>query len=167
MPRPFDVSVESPATVGQVYGAFGDEGYWLARFAAFGISCTLDTLIVNDDGALTVSVTQDLRHDALPGPVAAIYPGSLTLLSTETWQPIDDRRVRGDVRIEVAGASGSSRGAAILAPNGTGSRLRFTGSVQVRIPLLGGRVESYLAGQFAEQIAAIQRFTSEWIAELG
>ena len=36
MPRSFDVSVESPASVEQVHCAFSDEDYWLARFAAFG-----------------------------------------------------------------------------------------------------------------------------------
>ena len=55
MPRSFDVSVESPASVEQVHGAFSDEEYWLARFAAFGASTTLDSLIVDSDGTVTVS----------------------------------------------------------------------------------------------------------------
>ena len=64
MPRSFDVSFESPASVEQVHSAFSDEDYWLARFAAFGGDNTLDSLIVDSDGTVTVTVTQDLRQRA-------------------------------------------------------------------------------------------------------
>ena len=56
-----------PASVEQIHSAFGEEDYWLARIAAFGGSKTLDSLIVDPDGTVTVSVTEDLRRGALPG----------------------------------------------------------------------------------------------------
>jgi hypothetical protein len=46
-----------------------------------------------------------------------------------------------------------------------GSRLTYTATVEVKIPLIGGTIESYIGGQLAEQIAAIQRFTTVWITE--
>ena len=64
MPRSFDVSFQSPASVEQIHSAFGEEDYWLARIAAFGGSKTLDSLIVDPDGTVTVSVTEDLRARA-------------------------------------------------------------------------------------------------------
>ena len=33
------------------------------------------------------------------------------------------------------------------------------------VPLVGGKIESYLGGQFAEHIPEIQRFTTAWIRE--
>ena len=165
MPRSFDVSVESPASVEQVHGAFGDEDYWLARFAAFGTSTTLDSLIVDADGVVTVTTTQDLRHDGLPRLVARFYPGDLKVVSNETWKPIGGRRVRGEVRIAAAGAPGSGFGAALLAPMGNGSQLSFNGTVEFKVPLVGGKIESYIGGQFAEHISEIQRFTTAWITE--
>ena len=158
--------VEFPASVEQVHSAFSDEDYWLARLAAFGGSTTLDSLIVDADGTVTVTTTQDLRHDGLPGVVAKVFPGDLKILRKETWRPIGGRRVtRGG---QCRGARGAGIGpwrGAVLAPRGNGSRLRFTGTVEVKVPLVGGKIESYIAGQLAEQIPAIQRFTTAWITE--
>jgi Protein of unknown function (DUF2505) len=165
MPRSFSVSVESPTTVEQVHQAFGDENYWLARFAAFGTSTTLDSLTVDGAGTTAVRTTQDLRRDALPMLVSRFYPGDLKIHSTETWTPIGRCQVRGEVRIAVAGAPGSGRGEGLLAPGATGSQLSFHGTVVFRVPLVGGKIESYLGSQLAEQIPEIQRFTTAWIGK--
>lgn len=163
MPRAFEATVESPVTVEQVHRAFGDEDYWFARFEAFDVTCTLDLLRVDDDGTVTVTATQDLRHGGLPRPVAAVYPGDLKIVNTEIWQPANPGRVRGKIRVQVDGAPGSGEGLALLEPNGNGSQLSLTGTVEFKVPLVGGRVEKYLANHFAEHIPEIQRFTTEWI----
>ena len=165
MPRSFDVSVESPASVEQVHGAFSSEEYWLARFVAFGTSTTLESLIVDSDGTVTVRTTQDLRRDALPRLVVRFYPGDLRILSTETWQPIGDRQVRGEVSIAAAGAPGWGRGEALLLQMGDRSQLSFNGTVEFKVPLVGGKIESFIGDQLAENIPEIQRFTTAWIAE--
>jgi hypothetical protein len=165
MTHSFDVSFESPASVEQVHSTFSDGNYWLARLAAFGGCTTLDSLSVDSDGTVTVITTKDLRHNALPGIVAKLYRGDLKVLSNETWTPIGDRRVGGRIDVAVAGAPGSGRGTALLTPLGKGSRLAFTATVQFDVPLVGGKIESYLAGQFAEGITELQRFTTSWITE--
>jgi hypothetical protein len=48
---------------------------------------------------------------------------------------------------------------------GNGSRLRFAATVQVKIPLVGGKLENSIGADLAEDISAIQRFTTTWIAE--
>jgi hypothetical protein len=165
MPRSFGASFESPASVEQVHSAFSDEDYWLARLAAFGGSITLDSLIVDSDGTVIVTTTQDLRHDGLPGVVAKVYRGDLNILRNETWRPIGGHRVSGEISVAAAGAPGSGHGAALLAPSGTGSRLIFTATVEFKVPLVGGKIESYIAGQLADGISEIQRFTTMWITE--
>ncbi len=42
---------------------------------------------------------------------------------------------------------------------------RVRGDLQVRVPMVGGRIENVVAGQMAEGFAKIQRFTAEWIAD--
>jgi Protein of unknown function (DUF2505) len=165
VPRSFDVSLESPASVEQFHSTFSDEEYWLARLAAFGGSTTLDSLIVDSDGAVTVTTTQNLRHDGLPGIVAKLYRGDLNILRNETWRPIGSRRVSGEISVAASGAPGSGRGEALLAPLGNGSRLTFTATVEFKVPLVGGKIESYIASQLVEGIGEIQRFTTSWIAE--
>ncbi|HET9875180.1 MAG TPA: DUF2505 domain-containing protein, partial [Mycobacterium sp.] len=160
MPRSFDVSADSPASVAQVHDAFGEEDYWLARLAAFGGERTLDSLVVDADGTVTVVVTQDLRHGALPGILTTFYRGDLNIVSTEVWTPAGDGQVGGQVSVAVTGAPGSGSGTAVLAPLGSGSRLSFAGTVQFRVPLVGGTVESFIAREFAQGIPRIQRFTT-------
>jgi hypothetical protein len=164
MPRPFDVSAETPATVEQIYSAFGDQQYWLARLAAYGgDTMTLDSLVV-DDGGVAVATTQDLGHDLLPGPLAKVFPGNLKVLREEAWQLVDCE-VRGETCITAFGAPASGAGTAVLAPTEQGTRLRFTGTVEIRIPLIGGTIEKLIRSQLAVEIPVVMQFTTTWIAD--
>jgi hypothetical protein len=165
MPSAFDVSFQSPTSVEQIHSAFGEKDYWLARIAEFGGSKTLDSLIVDSDGTVTVSITEDLRRGGLPGMLAKLYRGDLKVQSTEKWRPASDRRVNGEISVAVAGAPGSGRGAAVLAPSGDGSQLTLSATVEFKVPLVGGMIESYVAREFAEGIREIQRFTTRWVIE--
>jgi hypothetical protein len=168
MPRSFDIVTESAASVEQVHAAFNSEDYWLARLAAFDVASTLDSLIVDTDGTVRVRVTQYLGRQLLPGVVAKLIPGDLKIVHSETWGPVNDRRVSGQVDVSVPAGLGSGRAEAWLVPQGpegSGSQLRFAATVQVRIPLLGRTFERTVAADLAENIAAIQRFTTAWITE--
>lgn len=165
MPRSFDVSVESPASVQAVHAAFGTQDYWLARCENFGGNKTLDSLTVDPDGTVTVVVTEDLRHGGLPGILTKVYRGDLFIISTEVWTPTGDGRISGQITVAVTGAPGSGRGTAEVAPSGNGSRLSLTGTVQFKVPLVGGTIESFVAREFADGIPEIQRFTSTWVGE--
>lgn len=165
MPRSFEVTFSSPATVEQVHGAFGDRSYWQARLEAFGGAKTLDALEVDSGGRVRVVVTEDLRHGALPGMLAKVYRGDLNIVTTEVWTPAGDGRVDGHINVAVTGAPGSGSGIAVLEPDGEGSRLALTGTIRFKVPLVGGAIESFLAREFAEGIPEIQRFTTTWLGE--
>jgi hypothetical protein len=165
MSRSFDVSVDSPVSVEQVHTAFSDEDYWLARLVTFGGSSTLDSLTVDADQTIRVGVTQDLRHEVLPGMVAKFYHRDLKIRHTEMWRIAGELGLRGQIGVAVSGAPGSGSGAAQVLPVRNGSRLRFTATVEFKVPLVGGRIESFIAREFAEGIPEIQRFTADWISE--
>jgi Protein of unknown function (DUF2505) len=165
MPGSLDLVVEFPSSVEQVHSAFRDENYWRARLAAFGGSTTLDSFIAHADGTVTVATAQDLRRRTLPKMIANVFPGDLLILRKETWRPIGGRRVSGEVIVSTPGALGSGRADAVLAPTQDGSRLRFIATIEVNVPLVGGKIESYIGGQMAEQIHEMQRFTTAWITQ--
>ena len=168
MPRPFDISSDSAAGVLQIHSAFADRSYWLARLAVYGgDSIVLDALDVDPDATVRVVTTQDMRHDVLPGPLAKVFPGDLLVRREEIWRRTGDGRVCGDVHITATGAPLIGRGPATLAAIADGSRLRFTGTVEVKIPLIGGQVEKYICGQVCEEIPGVNRFTADWIARHG
>jgi hypothetical protein len=166
MPRAFDISTATTATVDQVHAAFTDRDYWRDRLAEFGgDSIRLDSLDV-DGGSITVATTQDLRNNALPVLIAKVVPGNLLVFRKETWRT-DGGELHGDVVITTQGAPIAGSAAALVAPTGDGSLLRFRGSVQVKVPLIGGQIEKYISAQITEEIPAVQRFTTGWIAENG
>ena len=165
MSRSFDILTEWPASVEQIHAAFGREDYWLARHAAGDATTTLDKLIVDADGTVTVRATQHLGRQLLPGLVAKLVPGDLKILHSETWRPVGGRHVRGQVSVSASGGLGSGRAEAWLAPAGIGSQLRFAVRVEVKIPLVGGQLEKSIGAGLAENIPAMQRFTTTWIAE--
>ena len=164
MPRSFDVSADSSATVEQVHSAFSDEDYWLARIATLSGSTALESLIVDDDQTVRVATTQDLGRDLLPGVVAKFYRRDLKVRHTETWTPIDGQ-LRGKIGVTVSGAPGSGSGAALVAPTQNGSRLTFDGTVEFKVPLVGGTIESFIAREFARGIPDIQQFIAKWVTE--
>jgi Protein of unknown function (DUF2505) len=165
MPRSFDVSVDSPVSVEQVHAALSAEDYWLARLATLNGSTTLESLVVDDDQTVRVATTQDLGRDLLPGIVSKFYRRDLKVRHTETWTPSGDHQLRGEISVAVSGAPGSGSGAASVAPTQNGARLTLTGTVEFKVPLVGGAIERFIAREFAQGIPNIQDFTAKWVAE--
>jgi hypothetical protein len=165
VPRSFDFSVESPVSVEQTVSAFSEEDYWLARLAAFGGVGRLDSLTVGTDASVTVVIIGDVRDEGLPGLVAKVYPREWQVVQSETWSPIDGGRVRGEVSIATRRAPGSGLGKILLVPAQCGSLLKCTATVEFKVPLIGGKIESFFGRQLVQQISAIQGFTTKWITE--
>jgi hypothetical protein len=164
MPRSFDFLVASSVSVEQIHSAFSEEDYWLARLAAFGGVGRLDSLIIGTDGSVHVVIIQDLRPDWLPGMFAKLYPRDLEVVQNETWSLIGGA-VRGEVSTAARGAPGSGLGTVLLAPAQDRSRLMCTATVDVKVPLVGGKIESLMGRGLVQQISEIQRFTAKWITE--
>jgi hypothetical protein len=155
-------------SVEQVHRAFADERYWRARLDDSGADeTTLDALTVTGDGDIEALTTQILRADRLPGLVSQFHRGDLRIRREERWQPIRDGSADGTVRGSIEGAPVSLSGTTTLAPADGGSRLSVHITVEVRVPLVGGKIESFIGSQLADLLIAEQRFTSVWIAERG
>ena len=164
MPRTFDGLAASPAGVDQIYAAFGREDYWAARLAG-DTTTTLDSLTADDDGTIAVQLTQHLGGRLLSGVFSKFVPADVTLIYAERWSPDGEAQVHGRISAVVSGGLGSCEGDSWLSPRGTGSQMRFTGTVAARIPLVGGQIEKTISTSLAENIPAVMRFTTTWIAE--
>jgi len=162
------MSAEYGGTVEQVHRAFTDEQYWLVRLGDSGADdATLDEMTVGDDGEIRVRTTQTLRADRLPAVVTQFHRGDLSFVRQEIWTPVDGGRSSGTVSGSIPGAPAGLSGTAVLAPAGSGSRMSFTATVEVRVPLVGGKIENFIGSQLVDLLIAEQRFTTVWIAENG
>lgn len=172
MPRSFDMSADYEGTVEQVHQAFRDRQYWLARLAGSGADdATLDSMRVGGpsggDGSIEVVTTQVLRIDRLPGVVTQFHRGDLVIRRKEDWGPVTGGIANATVLGTILDAPVTLSGTALLAPvpETGGARLKFRATVEVRIPLVGGKIENLIGNQLVELLIAEQRFTTMWIAE--
>jgi hypothetical protein len=167
MPRSFDMAAEYEGSVDEVYRAFGDQRYWLERLTRSGADETsLDSMTVDGDGGVDVVTTQTLRADRLPGVVTQFHRGDLSFVREEAWRAVTDGSATAILKGSIIGAPATLTGNAELAPAaGGGSRLELKATVEVRIPLVGGKIETFIGGQLAQLLIAEQRFTSAWIRE--
>lgn len=165
MPRSFDMAAEYEGSVEQVHSAFSDQDYWRERLADSGADkATLDSM-TTDGGGVDVVTTQVLRRDRLPGVVTQFHPGDLAIVREEVWTPVREGIASATVTGSIPGAPVSLSGTAVLAPNDAGSRLTFTATVEVRIPLVGGKVENFIGSQLVNLLIAEQRFTTAWLKD--
>ncbi|MCH9729017.1 MAG: DUF2505 domain-containing protein [Actinomycetia bacterium] len=168
MPRSFDMAAEYESTVEQVHRAFSDEKYWLVRLGDSGSDeATLDTFDVGAEGGIRIATTQTLRAHRLPAVVTQFHRGDLSFLREETWTPMVDGRATAVVVGTIPGAPARLIGHTVLAPeiSGPGSRMALKVTVEVRIPLVGGKIEEFIGSQLLHLLVAEQRFTTVWIDE--
>ena len=161
------MAAEYDGSVEQVHQAFGDEQYWLARLADSGADdYSLDSMTVDATG-IDVITTQTLRADRLPGVVTQFHRGDLSFVREENWSPVVDGQATATVNGSITGAPATLAGTAVLAPakSGGGSRLEFKTTVEVRVPLVGGKIENFIGSALVELLIAEQRFTTVWITE--
>ena len=166
MPRSFDMAAEYHGTVEQIHRAFGDERYWLDRLEQSGADeTTLDSIASGADGGIDVITTLTLRADKLPGVVAQFHRGDLSFVREEVWTPVRDGQATAQVKGSIPGAPATLAGSAALSPAGAGARLEFRAIVEVRIPLVGGKVENFVGSQLVGLLTAEQDFTTAWIRD--
>ena len=166
MPRSFDMAAEYDGTVEQIHRAFGNEKYWLERLEQSGADkAILDSITSGADGGIDVITTQRLHADRLPGVVAQFHHGDLSFVREEVWTPVRNGQATAVVKGSIPGAPATLSGTAVLSTARTGALLEFRAIVEVRIPLVGGKVENFIGSQLVGLLTAEQDFTTAWIRD--
>jgi hypothetical protein len=172
MPRSFDMSTDYAVSVEAVLRAFSEEQYWLARLADSGADdSTLDSMELGGpsggDGSIDVITTQILRADRMPAVVHQFHRGDLRIRREERWEPISNGSATATVTGSILGSPASLSGTAALnpLPDSGGARLTLRATVEVRVPLVGGKLENFIGNQLVELLIHEQRFTTTWIGE--
>lgn len=160
------MATDYQSSVEQIHRAFCDEQYWLARLADSGADeARLDSMQIGGDGSVDVVTTQVLRSDRLPSVIGQFHRGDLAITREESWSPLHERRATAAVSGSIARAPVTLSGAAELVPADLKSRLAFRATVEVRVPLVGSKLEKFIGAQLVDLMVAEQRFTTVWIAE--
>ncbi|MGH3638631.1 MAG: DUF2505 domain-containing protein [Mycobacterium sp.] len=166
MPRSFDLTVESPNAAERIHATFRDETYWRARLLRFNDGGpTLDSLTTDADGITTVTMTSHFGVEQLPPPMNRLHRGSLRIVEVATWHASVDGTLHGKITVDAPGAPVSGHGELTVTRVAGGSRFAGRGTVDVRVPVIGGPIAAFVAGQLASGIRDIHEFTDAWMAE--
>ncbi|WP_433524584.1 DUF2505 domain-containing protein [Nocardia pseudovaccinii] len=143
-----------------VRAAFTDEQYWKDRIAEVGgDNARLDSVTVDGD-QVKVEMVQVIAAELLPAAITAVRPGDLIIPRTESWT--------GDsatFTARVEGAPAEVHGTIELTADGSGSVTETKGTIEVKIPLFGGKIEAAIAERLTELLANEEEFTNKWLAE--
>ena len=155
-----------------VHRAFGTADYWLARLAVCPVDvATLESLRgggeSGTEGTIEVVTVQSMLSKNLPALVTQLHRGDLCVRREERWGPVVDGTATAVIAGAIVDAPVSLSGTAVLSPiaGSGGARLTYRVSIQVRVPIIGGKIEKIIGTQLIDLVNAEQRFTTTWVTK--
>ncbi len=135
-----------------VWAMFIDPAFRDDVCAATGASSWTVDIDADDQGGV-ISISRTIPAQ-LSKAVTTLVGDSVTVVQTETWEAADgDRTRRGTVILDVVGQPAAMRGTSLLAAGQSETVMAVDGELEVRIPLLGGRLERELAKALSAGLA--------------
>lgn len=118
------------------------------------------TVTVEEGDRTTVSVEMVHGTEGVPGFARKLVGEEISIVQTERWS--SDHT--GDVRVEIPGKPGEMEGTARLAQQGPDAVETIDLTLQVRIPLVGGKVEDLIAGLLERAFRAENKVGRSYLA---
>ncbi|MEU8896601.1 DUF2505 domain-containing protein [Nocardia sp. NPDC048505] len=163
MSRKFSFTVPYSIPVEDLHRALINDEVWNTRFAE-ATTATLE--LSHPAGAETIRIhmTEKAREEKIPGLVKKVLKSELSLARTDDWGPLDGEIARGTVAAETSGITSALTGAYEMRPTAEGSEIEVVGTVDVKVPLVGGAIEP-LAEQLLHRVLNSEReFIQKWVA---
>lgn len=148
----------------EVHQALTSEQYWRDRVAAVGgPGAAIEELTVRDE-TVAVTMSQIIAAEHLPSMVSKVVPGDIVIKRSETIAPFKDGKATGTFSAHVDGVPATIEGTQVLTGDDSSATLDVQGEVEVKIPFLGGKIESAIVDEVLRLIQSEQDFTREWIS---
>jgi hypothetical protein len=153
MSKKIDVSHDIPADVEAVYAVITGETWADKKAEAFADEARTESRTVGAGEAVTLVMSRGLPP-GIPGFLEKFLPAGGRARQTEAWGPAEGGARRGTWQGEIPGAPAKVGGTMSLEPTATGTRYHILGEAKVRIPLVGGKAESFIAEMIGKLTAA-------------
>ena len=148
-----EISYDAP--LADVFAMLSDPGFRQASADAMGVLSADVTITPNGEG-ISVHIDQVQPTEGIPG-FAKKFAGETTrAVQTEEW----GSPAGGTITIETPGKPTSIKGTLSLAESGGRTTETLEAEVKVKVPLIGGKLESLMAelvssGMDKEQVAGV------------
>lgn len=161
----YDIDVEVPAAV--MYRNFTNRGYWddLVEFYLENSARTEIAHFSCDETGTDIAFSHILSADDLPAIARPVLPGTFVITREQHFEPFHEstNQARGSYRATVP-APVEVTGDYLLSDTAGGSRMRLETVCTARVPIIGGQIESLLAGGLKTLFSREGEFTSDWVA---
>ncbi|EMD24421.1 DUF2505 domain-containing protein [Amycolatopsis azurea] len=119
---------------------------------------------VPDGDGVRYKLRQGISSDKLPSAVRTLHRGDLIVEREQTWKATG-AGYTGTATASVSGVPGEITAKTSLTDEGERTTLVNSGTVKVRIPFVGGKLETVIAEQVTKLLEREAEFVAKWLAE--
>ncbi|QIS23009.1 DUF2505 domain-containing protein [Nocardia terpenica] len=163
MSRKFSFTVSYSVSVEELHRAITNDELWRARFSG-AETATLDLSHPEGPDTIRIRMTERASQDKIPAVVSKVLKSELVLERTDDWGPLRDDTARGTFVGNTTGITTEMSGTYEMRSTAEGSEIEVAGTVEVKVPLVGGAIEP-LAEQLQHRVVNSERkFIESWLA---
>ncbi|MEV6428617.1 DUF2505 domain-containing protein [Nocardia sp. NPDC051463] len=163
MSRKFSFTVQYTVPVEDLHRALTTDAVWAARFAD-AQTARIDLSHPGGEGTIRIHMTEKASQDKVPSIVDKVLKSELVLSRTDNWQALEGEIAKGTFEGSTGGITTEMSGNYELRPTAEGSEIEVVGSVQVKVPLVGGAIEPLAEQLFHRVLNSERKFCQEWLA---
>ena len=122
--------------------------------------------VTSGPATTTVVITQSQAMEGAPAAARKLVGSSVRIVQREVWQggAGDSSGLTADFSMEIPGKPGHLKGQIALVDKGDGTCDEvFTGEVKVHVPLVGGKLESFIADLLTRALRREGRVGVTWL----
>lgn len=148
--------------IDSVIRAFTDPEFYLQKFEGVGAREVEVLAAADDDGVFTIETRRDVPLQ-VPSALKTFIGSWTTVLQNEEWVEGEDGEFLNQIEINSEGVPALITGSMTLAPKEDGCVNRVVMEIDCRIPLVGRKLEQFVAASTTEQLEAEYDFIREYL----
>ena len=157
-----EASHEYEHPVETVIAAFRDPDFYLEKFEGVGARDVEVLASSFEDGVFTIETQRDVPLD-VPAALQTFLGSWTTVLQNEEWIEGDDGEYLNELEINSEGIPAVITGTMTLTPTDHGCVNEVVMEIDCAIPLIGRKLESFVAASTEEQLDAEYEFIQEYL----
>src|ERR1700754_2938331 len=161
MPREFDYRSTWTYPVDEVYATMTDPEYLRARLARIGGPGAARLEHHSDAAGARYRLRHGLDAQNMPAAIRTIMPGNITIECAESWKKQGPGRYDATAAVTIHNTPASAAGGMQLHEANPGSEFLLRLDINVKVPLIGGRIEEVVVGRIGELFDLETQFTRE------
>ena len=148
-----------------VIEAFTDPEFYEAKFEGIGARKVEVLSSDQDDDVFTVETRRDVPLE-VPGFLKKVLGDWTTMLQSERWAQDDEGNWFNELDMSGDGVPAKMTGTMYLSPTDEGCVNEVAITISAAVPLIGGKLEAFIAESTAENLAAEYEFIQAYLEEL-